>query len=424
MSKSEAKPKKVIVGNGDSEKSSLVKVKKERVFREKKRIKENISRFYQGPFDHLERPASLSGRAIFWLIILTLIVGFFSGVLGSIFVFSRDSITLPWGEEIDLTRYFPEKQVTKITEKNVTVSSDVRIAQLTKNLEKSVVKIFAKRELGESPPFLEQIYAPWQVKMIGVFISSDGWILTARPLPEGRWEVLTNDRKIYEVEKVITDKETGVSFLKIDGVDMPALKFAPFSDITKGLQVVLTNKFLNWYSCRIANPRWRHIAKTEDLVRSTDHFSESIILDGVSPINFPGALLFDLKAQLVGLIGRNNIVIPSWQIENIVRQIAEGKEPLRISLGLDYLLIEEAPGLRSALFKDLSQGAIVYGGPFRNSPAYLAGLRNADVIVKIDGKNLNKSLNLTYLIQQKTISEKIDLTILRRGEEKQIAISL
>mgnify|MGYP000846384034 FL=1 len=437
MSREKSSHQKITVNDGIVDKSSSIKIKKERVpQRNKEEIREDVGRFYHKPFDHLEKPASLGGKTIFGLIILTLIIGFIAGALGSMFIFSRDKIVFPWGKEFNLTKYFPEKHVTEITEKNITVSSDIRINELTGDIEKSLVSIFPKKELKDNPSFLDQIYAPWQIKSMGLIISSDGWILTPYPFEEidieenaveetenKKWEVIINGGEIYDLDKVIRDKRTGLTFIKINGNDLPFLELAPFSSINQGQTVLVADKFLRWYVSAIVRSDWRDITKTEDLVRSTDYFSESLLLNNISPNTLGGSFIFNLKGQLVGSSSSDNKkYIPSWQFLKAISYLKENKEIFYPSLGIDYLLIEEAPGLSSALFHDLKEGAIVYGNPTPGLAAYKAGIRNADVIIKFDGQNINKKNNLTYLVSQKSKGEAIHLTILRRGEEQDLTL--
>lgn len=435
----EEKPKKVVVNDGVVDRSSQIKIKKERDSqRNGDEIREDVSRFYHKPFDHLERSSSLSGKSIFWLIILILIVGFLAGALGSIFIFSRDTIILPWGKELDLTKYFPEKQVIEVEEKSVTVSSDIRAEELIEKIQKSLVSIFPKKELGETPAFLEQIYAPWQIKSIGIIISPDGWILTSYPFEETneqggggeeKWEIMTNQGEIYDLEKIVRDERTGLTFVQIadldqiNDADLPYLEIGSFSSINEGQTVLVVDKFSRWHISQISHAHWRDINKTEDIVRSTDYFSESILVDNISPNALPGSPIFNLKGELIALASSDNKkYIPCWQFEKSLLSLRENKEISYLSLGIDYLLIEEAPGLLSARFQDLKEGAIVYGHPLVGLPAYAAGLRNADVIIKFEDKNINKKNNLTYLVSQKSAGQTIHLTILRQGQEKEITI--
>ena len=121
---------------------------------------------------------------------------------------------------------------------------------------------------------------------------------------------------------------------------------------------------------------------------------------------------------MIGMILQKK-VIPSWQLNPLIQQVLSGQEDIiHPFLGIDYLRLEQAPGLTSSRFKGLTKGAIVYGPPNENSPALKAGIKNADVIIKIDDIVLSQDQDLTYLIQNKTPGQEIEITVLRDEQEK------
>lgn len=428
MGKEESKAKKIKIKSGDKqENTSKVKIKKQREEKEQKISNQEIAHFYREPFDSLEKPASLSGGAVFGLIILTLVVGFIAGCIGSIFIFSSETISLPWAGEVDITKYFPEKKVTQVVEKNITVTEEIRGADLIEKLGESIGFVFPKKNLGEHPAFLEQIYAPWQRKSLVLAISEDGWFVCSDDFQgqeldqiKENWEILFNST-VYSIDQIKKDEQTGLYFLKLNLENIPFVKLADFKEIKTGQRILVVDKFLRWLYTSISHAHWRAISKTEDLVRSSDKFSESILCQGVSVQNFPNSLVFNLKGELVALGSLPaNRFIPSWQVQKAINCLSQDKQITYPVLGIDYILIQEAPGLLSARFKGFTCGAIVYGNPPASSPAYTKGLRNADLIIKVDGEEFTEKDNLTYLILRKQKGEKISFTVLRNGEEVEI----
>ena len=420
--------KKVIVSDGIEEKEP-VQIKKGKRKLGESELAASIKELYKKPFDHLERPAALSGRFIVLVIILALIFGSLAGLAGSFLILTRERLKIPFWREIDLTEFFPTREVTLVTEKKVTVTQDLRLSSLAEDSSSKIVHIYPEKIVPEEGkfPFLDQIYAPWQRISLGIIITSDGWLAASHNfVPDVKYVALDRENNIFRVEKMIFDSLSGITFLKIETAPLGQLgttqlsvvKFADKDDLTQGAQVIIFDKFNKLHLTSVAAPCARKIYKTEDIVRSTDKYSEFLILDAETPLGaFPNGAIFDLGGTLVGLVSDEKI-IPSWQFKNSIIQILKKEKIARPYLGIDYIRIEEAPGLAGALFKNLDNGAIVYGVPAPGSPAALAGIKNADIIVKVDGLSLNWQCNLTDLVQEKSPGDFIELTILREGEEK------
>ncbi len=79
--------------------------------------------------------------------------------------------------------------------------------------------------------------------------------------------------------------------------------------------------------------------------------------------------------------------------------------------------------LKEAFDLDAEKGVIIKN-VVPNSPADEAGLRQGDVILTIDKISLADADQLTQIIQGHQSGDEIDMTVSRRGKEKQVAITL
>lgn len=390
-------------------------------------VENNVEEFYQDKkFDHLDKPAIIGVNKI-WAVIIAIIFGLISGTVATLFILTRPHLDLPW-TNIDLAQYFPIRETTTVTEKKVTVTNDLRLATLTKDLNNNTFSIFQAKKILEQGdlPFLEQIYAPWQIVSSAVVVKNDGWLISGPVLSEQdiTYVAIDNENNIFAVQEIITDSVTGITFLKISAQDLKPVSFAALNEITSGRQVLIIDKFKNIHVTEINKPDARIINKTQDLVYSTDKFSDFLRLDNETSISaMPYAFIFGLDGKLIGIVAKGTS-IPLWRFGNKIDNILQNKKFSRPYLGIDYIRIEQASGLMSSLFKDLTNGAIVYGSPAEQSPALKAGITNADVIVKVDDVVLNKDIDLTYLIQQKKPGDTVALSILRKGEEMVIQVEL
>jgi len=414
--------KKIDIADNVEEKEEIEIKKSKRLAsleeRQDKAEKE-ISDFYQNKDFSFQGPSQASKGLIWLSIVWSIVFGLIAGTTASFFILTRETIKIPFtGKEIKLAEFLPTRELSLTTEKNVTVLAETRMADLVKDLSTKTVKIFKAKPEGQTG-FLEQIYAPWQMLGSGAFVSSDGWLITVYNFePETKYVAVDGENKILPIEKTINDSITGLGFCKVGEEKISGFELGQREEITAGRQAVVLDRFQNFHLTEISQSKARDILKTEDLVYSADRFSEFLRL-GVFENSFPQSLIFGLDGKILGFISGEK-VIPAWQVQTLVNQVLATQEIRRPFLGIDYLLINEAPGLTSPRFKDLKQGAIVYGQPGENTPALEAGIKNADVIVKVDDIILDENQNLTYLIQQKLPGDKIVLTVLRDGEEETV----
>lgn len=378
------------------------------------KAEKKISEFYQNKEFSFEKPKA-STKGLVWLIIIwSIVFGLAGGTLASYFMLTRESINIPFlNKEIKLNKIFSPKEVSTVTEKNVTVLAETRMAELVDDLFVKTVRIF-KTKTQDQTSFLEQIYAPWQALGIGAFVSPNGWLITAYNFePETDYVVVDYKNNILSIEKIISDPITDLSFYKINQEESPFFELEEKKGIIPGQQAIISDKLQNVHLTAISQPLTRNIFKTEDLVYSSDKFSEFMRLE-FSEVAFPQSLIFGLNGKLLGFISQK--AVPAWQVRALIDQVVATGEIKRPFLGIDYLRIDQAPGLTSPRFKDLNQGLIVYGSPLANSPAEKAGIKNADVIVKIDGQIIDKNIDLTELVLQK-IPQEMEITVLREGEQ-------
>ncbi len=423
--------KKIVINIEEKENVDGVNIKKssrsQSLEKHQHKVSDHIDDFYnKKEFNSIDRPQS---KGLGWggVLIIAIIFGLIAGFISTIFILQRQEIELPFGIKID-TREFSSNQGQKvIEEKNITITSEDYLINLRTELQGKIVRIFPAKIVSSdtSLSFLEQIYAPWQTLGLGVILSSDGWLMTTVNLKEGEnYIALSGNNKILSIEQVISDPISNVNFLKIADQDLPFITLAKAKEALPGTTVVIFDKFRNLYSVKISNPTAITVHKTEDLVRSADNFSDYLHLDKeTSILSFPNGLLFNPEGSLLGLVS-NDKVISAWHLPNCLNYISEKGKMIRLHLGIDYIEVNEASGILNPYFKDLTYGVIVYGAPLSGSPADEAGLKNADVIIKVDGLILGSEQNLTYLVQEKFPGDQINLTVLRQGKEIEFNIIL
>jgi Do/DeqQ family serine protease len=146
----------------------------------------------------------------------------------------------------------------------------------------------------------------------------------------------------------------------------------------------------------------------------------------INPGNSGGPLI-DLRGELVGINtailapGGGNVgigfAIPVNMARSVMEQIVEHGVVRR---GLFGIAVQDlTPELAGALQADIYRGAVV-AQVESGTAAERAGLRPGDVVVAIDGIEVQGAADLRNRIGLKRIGDKVELTILRDGRQRMV----
>lgn len=269
----------------------------------------------------------------------------------------------------------------------------------------------------------------------GIIISQDGYILTNKHVIEKSSEILvvTNNGDSYEnVRVVMVDPMSDIAILKISNAK--GLKAAELGDSKKiniGQQVIAIGNALGEYDGTVTSGIISGIGRTVE-ASSEDGSSREVLTDMIqtdAAINSgnSGGPLVNAQGQVIGIntavaskaqsIG---FAIPISSVKGILKSISKGKEPKRAYLGASYISINQQirkkynlDVSKGALVKSKKGNAIIYG-----SPAQKAGLKDGDIITKIDGVEVSKNSSISSLIGEKSVGDTVEISYIRDGRER------
>ncbi|NLK66475.1 MAG: Do family serine endopeptidase [Campylobacteraceae bacterium] len=307
--------------------------------------------------------------------------------------------------------------------------------------KKAVVNVATKRTVSMggmggrneffNDPFFEQFFGfrfgiPEERKRelgslgSGVIISQDGYIVTNNHVVEGADEVmitLFEGGKEYKAEVIGTDPQTDIAIIKIDEKNLNAIKFADSEKVLEG-DIVFA----------IGNPFGVGGTITQGIISALNksniglnQYENFIQTDAsINPGNSGGALV-DSRGALVGINsailsrgGGNNGVgfaIPSNMVKDVAQKlIVDGK----IERGYIGVLIADLTKEQKEVYKN-KEGALIVGVE-DDMPAYKAGLKRGDLVIKADGKEIKSSNDLKNLIGSLDPNKKIELEYERGGK--------
>lgn len=276
----------------------------------------------------------------------------------------------------------------------------------------------------------------------GIIISKDGYVLTNRHvIPEGvdKVSVIMHDGKEYENVKVIgRDPFNDIAFLKIEGVtDLTPASFGDSHTVTPGQKVVAIGnalgQFRNSVTAGIISGIGRPI-EASDGQGAAEKLENLLQTDAaINPGNSGGPLV-NLKGEVVGIntavseqgqaIG---FAIPVNDAKGMMASVLKTGRVVKPYLGVRYVTI--TPDLAASQKLPVKEGALVVAGDgqpavISGSPADKAGLKEGDIMIKIDNQKITVETSLASKLAAHAPGDKIEITILRGGKEQKVTATL
>lgn len=263
----------------------------------------------------------------------------------------------------------------------------------------------------------------------GVIISEDGYIVTNNHVIKDATdlEITLNNKKVYKAKLIGTDSKMDIALLKIDAdVKLPYSIFAD-SDLVKVGEWVLAVG--NPYNLTSTVTAGIVSAKARNLdTRGIQSFIQTDA--AVNPGNSGGALV-NTRGELIGIntmissqtgsyVGYS-FAVPSNITRKIIEDIMEFGNVQRGILGV------EGGELTGNAFKELgikdTEGFYIKKVN-KNSGAEKAGLREGDIIKKLDAQKTSTFAELSGYINTKRPNDRIMVTYLRDGDLKSVPVTL
>lgn len=263
----------------------------------------------------------------------------------------------------------------------------------------------------------------------GVIVSSDGYILTNNHVVRNAQKitVILGDEEKYDAEVIGTDPQSDVAVIKIDGSGFAAATLGDSDNIRVGQWVIAVGnpfQLMHTVTAGIISARGRSdigLAEYEDFIQ-TDA--------SINPGNSGGALC-DLQGRVIGIntaisspTGTNvgiGFAIPIKMAQGIMQQLIDNGKVTRGYIGIIPQDINET--LAKAMNLDSSNGALV-GDVEADGPAEKAGIQRGDVIIRFDGTDIRNSTQLRNLAARKEPGSRVELILIRNGEEREVMITL
>ncbi len=262
----------------------------------------------------------------------------------------------------------------------------------------------------------------------GFIISKDGYVLTNNHVVEGAETVIVrlNDRREFIAEIVGTDPRSDVAVLKLDATDLPVVKIADSDNVKRGQWVVA-----------IGSPFGFDYSVTAGIVSATgralpdESYVPFIQTDvAINPGN-SGGPLFNLDGEVVGINSQIftrsggfmglSFAIPMNLAMNVTEQIQEDGVVRRGWLGVLIQEVNRDLALSFGLEKPM--GALIAQAS-SSGPAGKAGIQPGDIIVRFNGKDVERSSDLPPMVGLVRPGSTVPVDVVRQGDRLTLDVTI
>ncbi|MEM8899466.1 MAG: trypsin-like peptidase domain-containing protein [Bacteroidota bacterium] len=267
----------------------------------------------------------------------------------------------------------------------------------------------------------------------GVIISSDGYIVTNNHVIESadELEVTLFNNKTYKATVIGTDPTTDLGLIQIQDRDLPVLELANSDNASVGEWVLAVGNPFNIGPTATAGIV-SAIGRDLDIIKNELSIESFIQTDAaVNPGNSGGALV-NTDGNLLGI--NTAIASPTGTYAgyafavpaNIVRKVVED---LRVygAVQRGYIGISRVINLNSEVADkldiSLTEGVYVESMATR-SAASEAGIREGDVITRVDNIPVKSDARLKELIGRNRPGDVVKITVNRRGAYRDYEVKL
>jgi serine protease Do len=300
---------------------------------------------------------------------------------------------------------------------------------------------------GQLPPNLEQFFDQFGVPQeptpregagSGFIVSTDGYILTNNHVVAGaeRVTVALEDKRVFDAEVIGRDPSTDVALIKIDAKDLPTLALGNDDNVRVGEWVLAIGNPLALdftVTAGIVSAKTRSGASLRGLFRDEYAIVDYIQTDAaINPGNSGGPLV-NSRGEVIGInsaiasptgtYAGYGFAIPITLAKNVMDDLIEHGRVRRAVLGVSITDVtpEDAQG---AGLKEI-RGAMVQGfSPDGPAPAREAGLQPGDVIIAINGKQIDRVSELQRIVRNLEPGETANVDAMRYGDRKSFRVKL
>jgi serine protease Do len=315
------------------------------------------------------------------------------------------------------------------------LSDDIK--GLTQKVGPAVVQIYTTSfgPVMGSLPQGAAVFGQQQATGSGVILSSTGYIITNNHVVQGAKRVqvrlsaaavgqsagqsiIAGGGALMGAKVIGVDKETDLAVLKIEGENLPFLTLGDSDELFQGQLVFAFGSpmgLTNSVSFGIVSTVARQLERDNPMIYIQTDVA-------INPGNSGGPLI-NTRGEVVGI---NTLIFtqsggseglgfsaPSNIVQSIFNQIRTNGRVRRGIIGVHAQTLNPliAEGLKLPV-----QWGVILGDVFPNGPAHEAGLKTGDIVLSLDGKQMENARQFEVNLYGKTIGDKVAIEVNRNGQ--------
>ena len=351
------------------------------------------------------------------------------------------------------TRYFDDPKVLTVQQEQSmryaslpTASAD-GLPDLTFAAESSIhavvhIKVMQRGEYNRSNELFDYFFGdgnPRSRQMpirqgagSGVIILPDGYIVTNNHVVDNSDDitVVLNDKREFKAKLIGADPSTDIALIKIDASGLPTLKFSNSDNLKLGEWVLAVGNPFNLTStvtAGIVSAKGRDIGINPDQMRIESFIQTDA---AVNPGNSGGALV-NTRGELVGIntaiasqtgsYSGYSFAVPSNIVQKVVGDLKEYGDVQRALLNVNIGDVNADVAKKYGL--DKIEGVFI-GKVQPGGAAELAGIKDNDVIISVDGVEVNSTGELQEQIGKHRPGDKVSVVVKRDNKKKPFNVTL
>jgi serine protease Do len=387
-------------------------------------------------------------------VVIALIFGFLSGILGGALAANMRGDFLTWiGNSLKNSAIQNSATEQKISAPLITEEDETMRA--VRNVMPATVNIVISKLLTARPSaqgtFDYSYYFPSDqatgddgtIKKTevgggsGFVISSDGLILTNKHVvadASADYSVILSDGKKYAAKVIARDAFLDLAVLKIEAAGLPVIKIGNSDKLALGQTVIAIgyslSEYQNTVTKGIISGIKRHIAAEGESIEGAIQTDAAI-----NPGNSGGPLI-NLRGEVVGINTAINtqgqllgFSIPINGAKNVINSVKKFGRIVRPWLGVRYYIIDEQ--IKAIEKLPVDYGALILHGltptdlaVIPGSPADIAGIKENDIVLEVNGVKINADNSLSEVVSRYQIGDTVNMTVMREGKNINVKVLL
>ena len=276
---------------------------------------------------------------------------------------------------------------------------------------------------------------PEQGSGSGVIITPDGYIITNNHVVESAEKnsirIKLSDTRDFDARLIGTDPTTDLAILKIDAKDLQAAALGNSDNLEVGQWVLAIGNPFGYLTSSVTAGIVSYLGREIGIKRDQYGIENFIQTDAaINPGNSGGALV-NLNGEVIGIntaiatrtgaYEGYGFAIPINLAKTVVEDLINTGRVRRGYLGVGIKTVDATIAKASGLEK--AQGVLVENVQ-EGSASLGVGIKEGDIILSVDGREVNQASELQSIIARKHPGDVVTLTLYREGKRFEKKVTL